>query len=79
MPVKSLNRYIDPKTGEVLVEIGDTLTQDVVDLLGKRGAVRVRREHYDCTTWDKFDAALGDPVETLGPEELTECCSTSYP
>jgi len=41
---KSLNRYIDPQTGMILVDIGDDLTQDVVEALGQVGAVRVKFE-----------------------------------
>lgn len=42
--VRSLNRYIGPKTGKVLVEVGDTLTPEVVQGLGTRGAIRVKTD-----------------------------------
>ena len=56
--VKSLNRYTHPRTGQVLVDIGDILTKEVVDLLGRSRAVRVRLEDYDSTMWDKLDHAM---------------------
>ena len=40
--VRSLNRYVDPSTKEILVEVGDILSPQVVETLGKVGAIRVK-------------------------------------
>ncbi len=40
--VRSLNRYVDPLTKEILVEVGDILSPEVVETLGQVGAVRVK-------------------------------------
>jgi len=47
MPVKSKHYYYDPQTGGELVEPGDDLTPDVVEALGKVGAIRVKPDQED--------------------------------